>query len=284
MASAFRIGAASVGPAAGSDDSAALRREAGVAVAALAAAGAGLVVLPETFAMPYVAADAPERWRRLAEPLEGPTACWASETARAHGSAIVFGMALEQGGAKPANVALLARPDGSVERLATKIHLPPAAPGDAYGEPDHFEPGPARVVSVQLGPIRLAALVCYDRRIPECWRAAAASGADVVAVLVAGEAPDDPDGLFLAELMTHARANAVYVAAAARTGVETVLPTLVRHSGVTAAVDPDGAVIAAATAASPHVLFDVDPSALARARARKPVLRFGGAPDQRLSI
>lgn len=277
MTKLFRVAAASIGPAA-SPDAAHLLAEAEAAVTTLAAAGAGVVVLPETFAQPYVAGDAPKRWRHLAQPLDGATPRWASALAQKTRSAVVFGMALDQGAEKPLNAALLARPDGGVETLATKIHLPPPSHGDSYGESDHFEPGAARVVSVSVGSIRLAAIVCYDRRIPECWRAAADSGADVVAVLVAGEAPDDPEGLYLAELMTHARANAVYVAAAARSGVETVLASAVRHSGVTAAIDPDGAVAATASAASPHVLFDVDPAALARARARLPFVRFGGMP------
>ena len=124
------------------------------------------------------------------------------------------------------------------------------------------------IEAVRIGDVRISVLVCYDRRFPECWRAAAAVGADCVAVLVAGPAPDDPDGLFEAELMTHARANGVYAVSAARTGVETVTGRTVRHDGRTLACDPDGRLLAAVPPdGRGTVLVTVDPERCRRARA-----------------
>ncbi|HYI71141.1 MAG TPA: carbon-nitrogen hydrolase family protein [Skermanella sp.] len=268
MTTIFRVGAASTGPA--GNGAACARDAAEAAVEALARAGAGLAVLPELFALPYVASEDPAGWAHLAEPLDGPTARWAADLSSRLGIPIVFGMALAGvDGGKPFNAALLARPGGTVEPVAHKIHLPSAGPGEAFGETDHFAPGPPRVGTVWVGPVRLAVLICYDRRFPECWRAAAAAGADVVAVLVAGPAPSDPDGIFLAELRTHARANAVYAVAAARFGTETITGSPVRHDGETAAVTPDGGI----AATGPTITIDIDPARLQAARDRNPTAR-----------
>ncbi|KPL51206.1 nitrilase [Prosthecomicrobium hirschii] len=282
MGTPFRLGAVGTGPADGNPASARHQAEAGIRQAA--AAGAHLVLLPELFAWPYTAAEDPARFPLAGEAIDGPTARWASDLARDLGVAILYGAPLAgAAGAPPFNAALLARADGRIEIAATKIHLPPPGDGDAFGEADHFTPGAATVRVLEIGPIRVAPLICYDRRFPECWRAAAAGGADCVAVLVAGPAPADPAPLYLGELATHARANAVYALAAARFGAETVTGRAVLHDGATAAISPNGAVLAVADGPpspqgssapdgrpGPIVLIDIDPAALAAARAANP--------------
>ena len=81
--------------------------------------------------------------------------------------------------------------------------------------------------------------------------------------------PADPDGIFLAELRTHARANAVYAVAAARFGTETITGSPVRHDGETAAVTPDGGI----AATGPTITIDIDPARLRAARDRNPTAR-----------
>ncbi len=111
-------------------------------------------------------------------------------------------------------------------------------------------------------------LICFDRRFPECWQAAVRSGAELVVVLVGGPAPQDPDGFYLAEIQSHARANAVYALAAARAGVETVLGRNVRHDGLTLAINPFGTVLAAGEGtASDVAIIDIDPVVIAAARS-----------------
>ncbi|EWY37584.1 nitrilase [Skermanella stibiiresistens SB22] len=279
MEKRFRVGAASTGPA---DDGLGRALDAAEPrVLALVEAGCDLVILPELFAVPYAAAKEPEAWRHLAEPLDGPTAAWAVGLAKRTGVPILFGMALsvallpERGRhAKPFNAAVLARPGhAAAEVVALKIHLPPVADGDRFGEADHFEAGPATVGVVEIGPIRLAALVCYDRRFPESWRAVAAAGADAVAVLVSGPAPSDPDGIFEAEMRTHARANAVYAIAAARYGTETITGGPVRHDGSTVAISPDGAIASGPSGPTGGVTVDIDPNQIRIAAARNPTAR-----------
>ncbi|PZQ83166.1 MAG: carbon-nitrogen hydrolase family protein [Ancylobacter novellus] len=249
-----------IGPA--GRDPVPLWAEAEAGIRAAAGAGAALVVLPELFAQPYVAGEPPADWAHLAEAVDGPTTTRMRAAAMAHGVAVLFGLALRGDAGLPLNAALLARPDGQVETLATKIHLPPAG-SEAYGEEHHFSPGAAIVGCIAVGGFNVAALICYDRRFPECWRTAAAAGADLVAVLVGGPAQGDPAGLYAAELQASARANAVYALAAARYGTETVTGRPVRHDGATLGFDPDGAAI---TAGSGPLLVAVERDRLTRAR------------------
>ncbi|WP_131836820.1 carbon-nitrogen hydrolase family protein [Ancylobacter aquaticus] len=267
-----KVAAVSIGPA--DEDPLPLWMEAEAGIKAAAQAGATLVVLPELFAQAYVAGEDPGRWSHRAETIEGRTATRMATAARSNGVAVLFGMALTGPNGLPLNAAALARADGSVERVAGKIHLPPANPADAFGEADHFAPGPAIIGAVEVGPIRVATLICYDRRFPECWRAAAKAGADLIAVMVGGPAPSDPEGLFASELRTHARANAVYALTAARYGTETVLGHPVRHDGESLAIDPNGAILAIAPQAAPRlVVATVDFARLAEARAQNATAR-----------
>ncbi|MCK0207048.1 carbon-nitrogen hydrolase family protein [Starkeya koreensis] len=265
MSASFALAAVPIGPA--GRDPAPCWREAETGIAAAAASGAGLAVLPELFALPYIAGEAPAAWAHLAEDEDGPTSRRMSAAAQASGTAVLFGLALRAGDGAPLNAARLARPDGRVETVAVKIHLPPPGPGEPYGEAHHFAPGAPRIATFDVGPVRVATLICYDRRFPECWRAAAQAGADVVAVLVGGPAPGDPEGLFAAELQAGARSNAVYAVAASRYGTETVSGRPVRHDGETLAVGPDGGMIARMPRGGPRrLIVPIDPGRLAHAR------------------
>lgn len=266
MSSPLVVGAVSIGPA--DNGPAPCRAAAERALERLAALGAGLAVLPELFDAPYAAALDPASQPIPAEPLDGLRARWAAALAARTGVAIVYGAAVANGAGRPFNAAVLARPDGRVEVVAAKIHLPPAGAGEDFGEVDHFAPGPAEVGTFEVGGVRLAALVCYDRRFPECWRHAAAAGADCVVVPVAGPASADPPALFRAELTTHARANGLYAVAAARFGTETATGRPVRHDGETVAFDPDGRTLAALPpGAAAEILVTVDPAVCRAARA-----------------
>ena len=237
----IRIAALPVGPAGVRD----LWSEVEAVVARVAADGAALAVLPELTVLPYVAGDDPARWRHLAEPADGPTPTRMRALARRHGIAVVFGMALADDPAGlPVNAAMLAQSDGSLVRLAGKARLPPPAPGDSWGEADHFRPDPLPPRTARVGGIRIAALVCYDRRFADRWDRASMD-ADLVAVLVAGPAPHDPPGRFREEMAGHARRCRVHAVAASRNGVEQGLGRPVRHDGDSLVLDPEGRVLAA---------------------------------------
>ncbi|WNJ88621.1 carbon-nitrogen hydrolase family protein [Bosea sp. 685] len=249
MPETILVAAVPLGP--GGTDDRALRREAEAGITAAAAAGARLVVLPELSFLPYVATDAPQRWSGLAESRDGPTGRFMAELARANRLAVLFGLAETDGRGLPVNAALLARPDGTIERAATKRCLPPRQPGDGFGESDHFRAGTDAIAVTRLGPLRLAVLICYDRRFPGHWAQAAAAGADLVAVMVAGPAPQDPPGFFRSELRAHAAGAGLFALSAARYGVESLMGRDIRHDGETLAVARDGKVMAAGDSASP---------------------------------
>ena len=206
-----------------------------------AEAGARIVLLPELFAWPYFAGQDPALWRGDAEGLDGPVASWAAATAKDLSVSLLAPVFLKEADDRRSNAVLLARPDGEVSVVARKIHLPPAGEG-RFGEADHFSAGPAEVSVVEVGGLRLAVLVCYDRRFPECWRAARGGGADVVFIPVAGPAEEAPD-FFIAEIRTHARESGVWAVAASRAGVDHLGEDEVRHDGDTLVVAPDGDVV-----------------------------------------
>jgi N-carbamoylputrescine amidase len=118
-----------------------------------------------------------------------------------------------------------------------------------------------------VGALKIAVLICYDRRMPACWQAARAAGAEVVLVPVAGPA-DEPAEYFQAEIRTHARETGVYVLTAAKCGVDAIAGEPVRNDGDTTAVAPDGSILAALNGRPGRILLDVDSAALARARQR----------------
>lgn len=236
---------------------------------ASARAGAFLAVLPELFTWPYFGSEDPASWQDVAESLEGPTVDWARSCARLHGLHIVVPLPLRDG---PfcRNAAVLVRADGTAEIAAAKIHLPKQGT-EAFGEEDHFVAGDPVVPIVDVGGLRFAVLICYDRRFPECWLAARAGGADLVLVPVAGPA-DEPADLFAAQMRTHAHENGLYALSAAKCGLDQLGARSVRNNGETLAVGPDGAVVSRLTQADGpgFILLAIDRPALAQARARFP--------------
>lgn len=249
------------------------------AIAEAAAAGARLVLLPELFAWPFFPLDDPARWRHVAEPLDGPTLRWAAATASRHRLHLIVPFIFERGADRPWNAIASVAADGAAHLVAAKMHLPPRGPRDRFGEPDHFAAGPAEVPIFEAAGLNVAAFVCFDRRFPECWRAARTGGADLVVCPVAGPA-DEPDEFFAAEFRTHARETGVFALAAARAGEEAVAGRRFRHGGDSLAVDAAGDIVArrASRDAPGVVLADFDPAALAEARRAFPNFELRRSP------
>lgn len=230
--------------------------------------GAAIALLPELFAWPYFCADDPDNWRETAQPLDGAVARWAAETAGATGMALLVPIFLAEADDRRSNAALLARPDREIGVAARKIHLPPRRE-ERYGEADHFQVGEPVVTIHEAGGLRLAVLICYDRRFPECWRAARGGGADLVCVPVAGPAAE-PVEFFTAQMRTHAHENGVYALSASRCGVDLVAGRRIGQNGDTLLAAPDGTVPAHRSRAdAPGILIaGIDLAKLGDARAR----------------
>lgn len=177
--------------------------------------GATVCVLPELCNSGYVFETREEAFELAEEIPQGPTTRAWAEVARAHGVILVAGIA-ERVGRHLYNSAVLVRPDGQVSTYR-KMHL-------WHREKLVFEPGNLGfpVFSTPLGCIGVA--ICYDMWFPEAARILALRGADLICVPtnwvpMPGQPREErPMAVYLC--MATAHVNAVFVAAADRTGVE----------------------------------------------------------------
>jgi predicted amidohydrolase len=188
--------------------------------------GADLVVLPELVTTGYYMFD---RFRELAEPLDGPTVTILQELARRYDLHVVLALPEESGDGNLYDSALLIGPTG-LEAVYRKIHL-----WDT--ENSAFTPGTRTVVADTGGPLgSVGLLVCYDLEFPETAEEVVAAGASL---LVAPAAFTNLT-LWKATLKARARDLGVPVVAANRLGHE--LDTdFCGHSSI---VGPDGTVLA----------------------------------------
>ncbi len=241
--------------------------EAARLIANAAAAGAGLVVLPENFAiMPMKDAD------RLAVAETdgiGPMQEFLSSQAQRHGVWLVGGtipMRTAQNGRVRAACLLF---DDRGVRVARydKIHLFDVRleSGEEYNESAAIEPGSdSVVVATPFGKLGLA--VCYDLRFPELFRRMLDAGAELFAVPSAFTVRT---GRAHWEVLVRARAveNLSYVIAAAQGGYhlngrETFGDSMIANSW--------GEVLDRLARGSGFVIADLDPKLQDRVRANFP--------------
>ncbi len=227
-------------------------RQAGsAAVAAAAAAGARLVVLPELSDTGYVFADAEEA-RTLASPAESAATLreWRILAAR-HDLAIAGGFCELGPDGQLYNSAAVVDASG-VRAVYRKAHL-----WDA--EKEIFTPGADAPPVVELPFGNVGLMICYDLEFPEWVRLAALSGADLIAAPVnwPASASPTPAGERAGEVVAAQAAawsNGVYIAVADRCNTERGVgwvggSVIVGHRGYPAAgpVCADRAAVLTAT-------------------------------------
>src|SRR3954451_3757824 len=225
-------------------------REAERLVRDAAADGARLVVLPERMNVRGTDDD----YARQAEPLDGPTARWASALAAELEVDLVAGSITErrEGHDKLSNTSLHFGPDGELKALYRKIHLFDVTVGDiGYRESQSGEPGDEIVTSETADGTKLGLTVCYGLRFPELYRILALQRARIATI------PANftkPTGEAHWEVLIRARAieNQVFVIAAAQTGAcpEEQGPTY----GNSMIVDPWGEILARADGENPGAI------------------------------
>ncbi|MGH9440988.1 MAG: carbon-nitrogen family hydrolase [Thermoanaerobaculia bacterium] len=217
-----------------------------------AAGGARLAILPEMFCTGF-SMDA----ARIAQPPHGPTESFLKGRARDLGLWII-GSIPEAAEPAPRNTALLVSPDGDVERYS-KIH-----PFSYAGEHRHYAPGD-RIVTVEIGGVRVTPFICYDLRFPEPFRFAAA---DTDLFVVVANWPESRGSHWRVLLRARAIENLAYVAGVNRVGDGGKL----HYAGDSALIDPLGQTVVEAGDTEAVLIGDVETARVREGRERFPVL------------
>ena len=196
------------------------------AVAALveqaAGQGAQIVLPPELFAGPYFCAVEDEARFALARPLgESPSVREMQRLARSLKVAIPTSF-FERDGQHFYNTLAMIDADGAILGTYRKSHIPD---GPGYEEKYYFRPGNTGFKVWDVAGTRIGVGVCWDQWFPECARAMALMGAELLFYPTAiGSEPYDADfdtsRIWRRAMLGHAASNCMPVIAANRIGEE----------------------------------------------------------------
>ncbi|MCX7284862.1 MAG: N-carbamoylputrescine amidase [Novosphingobium sp.] len=184
--------------------------------------GAQIVLPPELFAGPYFCKVEDEALFGMAWPLEqDPSVREMRKLAKAHGIAIPTSF-FERDGHHYYNTLAMIGPDGEVMGIYRKSHIPD---GPGYEEKYYFRPGNTGFKVWDVFGTRIGVGVCWDQWYPECARAMALMGAEVLFYPTAiGTEPYDADldtsRMWRRAMLGHAVSNCMPVIAANRIGME----------------------------------------------------------------
>jgi deaminated glutathione amidase len=202
-----------------------------------------------------------------------PTLATLREVARKLSIYVHIGsLAIKASPEKAVNRSFLIDRKGDIAARYDKIHMFDVEVGDGqtYRESNTYRAGELAVVS-DLPWGRLGLTVCYDLRFPALYRALAEAGASFFAIpsaftRVTGEAHW--------HVLMRARAieNGCFVLAAAQGGKHENGRETFGHSLI---VDPWGRVLAEGSTEPGVVMAEIDPAAVAAARAKIPSLHHG---------
>ncbi len=183
---------------------------------------AQVILPPELFEGPYFCQTEEERFFDWARPTEGhPTLARFSALCRELGVVIPVSFFERDNHAYYNSVAMLDA-DGSLLGVYRKSHIPD---GPGYEEKYYFRPGDTgfRVWETRHGKVGVG--ICWDQWYPECARAMALAGAEMLLYPTAiGSEPIEVDNdtrdPWQRAMIGHAVSNAMPVAAANRVGTE----------------------------------------------------------------
>jgi nitrilase len=238
-------------------------------VAKAAAAGAGLVLLPEYFCT--LGRRDTDKLALAEDPGHGPIQDFLAACAREHGLWVVGGTLPVRSAApdQVLNRCCVFDPDGAPAAHYDKIHLFAFDNGrESYNEGRTLLAG-SEPVALQAGPLRVGLSVCYDLRFPELYRSLMSPPCDLLCVPAAFT---HTTGQAHWELLLRARAveNQCYVLAAAQGGTH---PNGRRTFGHSMVVGPWGEVIDVLPEGDGFVIAELDPGRLAQVRLQLPALR-----------
>jgi nitrilase len=240
--------------------------EAGRLIEMAVAQGAGLVALPEYFAI--MGLRDTDKVGVREKPGAGPIQEFLSTTARRHGIWLVGGsVPLESSSPdKVRNSSLVYDADGKLAARYDKIHLFGFEMGaEHYEEALTIEPG-GEVVTVDTPFGRLGLSICYDLRFPELYRAM-----KPVDIILVPSAFTETTGKAHWETLIRARAieNLAYVLAPAQGGYH--VNGRETH-GDSMIVDPWGVVLDRLPRGSGAVVAGINPEYVQRLRKSLPAL------------
>jgi len=173
---------------------------------------------------------------------------------------------------RAANRGFLIDPQGEIAARYDKIHMfdVDLVNGESYRESRSYAPG-EHAVTADLPWGRLGLTICYDLRFPALYRALAEAGSMFLAI---PSSFTKQTGEAHWHVLNRARAieNGCFVFAAAQGGSHENGRDTFGHSLV---VDPWGRVLAEGGVDPAVVIAEIDPAAVATARARIPSLLHG---------
>lgn len=233
------------------DDVAANVAAAEAHVRAAAAGGARLVLLPELFESRYWPQVEEERLFALAHEVDGHPFLGRFQALAAALGVVLPVSFFEKAGQAHFNSLQMIDADGRALGVYRKSHIPD---GPGYEEKYYFNPGDGgfRAWRTAVGTVGVG--ICWDQWFPECARAMALQGAELLLYPTAiGSEPQAAGGfdtrdMWRRAMQGHAVANAMYVAAANRVGEEPAATGdgVTRFYGSSFVADPTGAVVAEA--------------------------------------
>jgi predicted amidohydrolase len=226
-------------------------------IAGAAAAGARLAVLPEMFATGFSM-----RPERIAEDEGGPTERFLVDEAAAHGLHLIGSIAQRGADGRYRNNAIVAAPDGAVQRYA-KIH-----PFSYAGEHEHYAAGD-KPLTVDIDGLRVAVFVCYDLRFAdEFWPLAP----DTDLYVVPANWPEPRREHWRLLLRARAVENQAYVLGVNRVGSAKDL----QYTGDSAVIDPLGRALVEGSVSETVLYAEVNAQVVQQIRRDLPFL-----PDRR---
>ncbi len=222
-------------------------------IAEAAAGGAELIVLTEMFATGFsMATD------RIAEDEGGPIEQFLSAQAGLSGAHVIASISQRGPDGACRNNAVIAAPDGTVQRYA-KIH-----PFSYSTENEHYAAGD-RFLTVDLYGVRTSVFVCYDLRFAdEFWALAPAT--DLYVVVANWPAPRHEH--WRALLQARAIENQAYVVGVNRVGSAPSLD----HLGGSVVIDPLGVRLVEGGPIETVLRAEVDPARVGCVRTDLPFL------------
>lgn len=184
--------------------------------------GAQIILPPELFEGPYFCQVEEEELFAAAHPMESHPSVIAMQALAKKRNVAIPTSFFERDGHHYYNTLAMIGPDGNIMGRYRKSHIPD---GPGYEEKYYFRPGNTGFKVWDLFGTRIGVGVCWDQWYPECARAMALMGAEILFYPTAiGSEPYDQDldtsRMWRRAMQGHAVSNCMPVIAANRIGTE----------------------------------------------------------------